>query len=405
MENNEHKIHIVTLPDIGEGVVEGEIIEWLKKVGDALKQDEPVVIVMTDKATVELPAPHPGTLTKQHYKTGEIAIKGLPLYEIALAGRLPEQNEKPSLPPISSPSKPAAPPAAKLPCSKRTVEGKALATPATRRIARELGIDLQNIQGSGPEGRILPQDFVPQRRSCSFEIPKFEDDEIEPLVGIPRLMAEKMALSKQTAAHFSYFEQLDATRLVALRSRYTIGAEKEGYHVTYMPFIIRALSLTLTRFPKVNSSLDLTNGQLIIHKQQNIGIAITTKLGLIVPVLTAVQEMSLEEIVKNYEAIKNEAFQHKLHPQNMRGATITVSNFGVFGGGGAWATPIINYPETAILAVSRIQKQPMIRNGEIAARDALNLSWSFDHRVIDGDLAANFSHHFASLLQNPAPLL
>lgn len=404
MNNNETKIHTVNLPDIGEGVVEGEVIEWLKQIGDELKQDEPVVIVMTDKATVELPSPYPGTLKKQYFQPGEIAIKDKPLYDIEIAGK---ENK------IDSIEIQHAKKSRTEKCSKDTSishqrnesEGKVLATPATRHLAKEIGIDINTIVGTGPEGRVTNKDLIQGKDKKNIAGPSYLDDEIRPLVGIRKLMAEKMALSKSKAAHFSYFEQLDATRLVKLRTHFNLEGIKEGIKVTYMPFLIKALSMTLKKFPEVNSTLDSTGSNLIIHKQHNIGIAMTTELGLIVPVLYGVQDMTLNEIAKEFESLKKDALSHKLKPEKMKGSTITISNFGVLGGGGMWATPVINYPEMAILAVAKIQKQPMVSNGELVVRDALNLSWSFDHRVIDGDLVANFSHHYAMLLQNPAPLL
>lgn len=399
------KIHTVTLPDIGEGVVEGEVIEWLKEVGEDLKQDEAVVIVMTDKATVELPAPYPGKLTKHYYAAGEVAIKDKPLYdieteEIVAKKKVREQKKIDKTPlPEKEVKKTAI-----TPCANH----KSLATPPTRKLAKDLGININEIAGTGNDGRVTVEDLkksIPHTKAQHVEIPRFPDDEVKKFSGIPHLMAESMLLSKSNAPHFSYFEQVDATRLIQLRQRFKREGIKEGIPITYMPFIIRALSLSINKYPHVNSALNNDMSELIIHNQHNIGIAITTDLGLIVPVLRAVQDMSIEEIIRNYELLKNDALQRKLKSKDMKGSTITISNFGVLGGGGMWATPIINYPEVAILAIGRIQKRPVVRNGEIAVRDTLNLSWSFDHRVIDGDTAANFSHYFASLLQNPAALL
>lgn len=406
-------IHTVCLPDIGEGVVEGEVIEWLKNVGDALKQDEPVVVVMTDKATVELPSPYPGTLAKQYSAVGQTAIKGKPLYDIALATPIDPPPIKaveitktasgcPFLPPKDVPNQ-------RLTRQPASNSHKALAAPPIRKLAKELGIDINAIQGKGSQGQVTREDmqaYVANHRALSsVEFPRFPDDSVEPLAGIPRLMAEKMALSKQHAAHFSYFEQIDATRLVQLRENIKKETIKEGIHLTYMPFLIRALSLSIQQYPKINSCVNMENHTYILHKQQNIGIAINTPLGLIVPVLRGVQALSLEEIIKEYDRLKTAALAHQLRPQDMKESTISISNFGVLGSGGMWATPVINYPEVAILAIARIQKRPLVKNGELLVRDTLNLSWSFDHRIIDGDMAANFSRHYGHILQHPIALL
>lgn len=406
-------IHTVNLPDIGEGVVEGEVIEWLKDVGDELKQDEAVVVVMTDKATVELPAPYPGKLAKQYFSAGETAIKDKPLYDITLVEAAVVKKSKPSKPAIKA-EKPHTPQKKesarhRFPCPHSPSHSKTLATPPIRKLAKELSIDINDIRGTGPDGRVTREDL---RNYCSsskqqhpIDLPRFSDDSIEPIVGIPRLMAERMAQSGQNAVHFSYFEEVDATRLIQLRENVKKQATEEGIHLTYMPFFIKALSLSCKQFPKINSSIDMDNYELIIHKQQNIGIAINTKLGLIVPVMKDVQEMTLEDIIKEYDKLKTAAINHKLNSKAMKGSTITISNFGVLGGGGMWATPVINYPEVAILAVARIQKRPIVKNGELMIRDTLNLSWSFDHRIIDGEMAASFSNFYSDLLQNPARLV
>lgn len=404
------KIHTVTLPDIGEGVVEGEVIEWLKNVDDTVAQDEPVVIVMTDKATVELPSPYPGKLVKQYYRPGEISIKGKPLYDLEL-----EEGQK-AIPKQQAKLKESV---ASKPCpsfekeqvhlkEKAVQENEILALPSTRQLAKEMGIDISKIKGTGKEGRIVPEDlrnYVRDQSSDSHPSPfsQLPGDEEIPIIGIKNLMARKMAESKRKIPHFSYFEKTDVTRLVKLRQKFKEEAKKQNIQVTYMPFLIRALCLTLKKFPQFNSSID--NNKLIIHHQYNIGVAMASVLGLIVPVIKNVQDLSLIDLIHAYEDLKNKAVSNKLHPNDMKDATITISNFGVLGDGGLWATPIINYPEVAILAVNRIQKQPLVRNHEIVIRDTLNLSWSFDHRIIDGDQASAFSHHYAKLIENPAPLL
>jgi pyruvate dehydrogenase E2 component (dihydrolipoamide acetyltransferase) len=403
------KIVTVNLPDIGEGVVEGEVIEWLKKLNDPVTQDEPVVIVMTDKATVELPAPCPGVLVKQYFREGEISIRDKPLYDIETSEEVTvKQVQSEKVPEkIEEKQKKSAAVKSDIQIKKRS---KALAAPPVRKLAKDLEIDINQVNGSGDNGIVTREDvtkYCTQNREAESvtAITRLPDSEERPLMGIRNLMAQRMTESKKNIPHFSYFEQVDATRLVQLRQSFKEEASKQDTIVTFMPFILKALSICLKRYPIVNSSVDISKNVIVVHHQHNIGLAITTKQGLIVPVLKGVQAMTLQELILAYEELKHRALSGKLLPSDMRDATITVSNFGVLGGGGLWATPIINYPEAAILAIARIQKLPLVRNGVIVARDTLNLSWSFDHRIIDGDLAASFSHYISTLLQNPAPLL
>lgn len=345
-------------PDIGEGVVEGEVIEWLKQEGDSVAKDEPVVTVMTDKATVEIPSPHPGKLHKVHVAKGAVAKVGEPLFAIALEG------------------------------------GRPLATPKTRHLAKELSVSLEKVTPTGKEGRITEGD-----------VHGFATPNVTPLTGIPKLMARKMTESHQTIPTFSFVEQVEATRLVQLHHKVKQQAQEEGVSATYTPFLVRALSLALMKYPLVNSAYDAQREAVVAHEGHHIGVAFSTPQGLIVPVLKDVQDLSLEEIIRHFDALKQRARENALVPEEMRGGTITISNFGPLSPNGLFATPIINPPEAAILAVSRIHKVPLVVNDEVVAREVLYLSWSFDHRLIDGDLAARFSHTFAELLSNPAALL
>lgn len=398
------KIYTVKMPDIGEGVVEGEIIEWLKKEQEAVSQDEPVVVVMTDKATVELPSPYPGKIAKHYYQVGQTAIHDKPLYDIELADDVKVSPVIETMP---------APSVKQAPVQKAEIKtkeaGEALAAPYVRKMAQDLGIDIERIQGSGREGSVTEEDlkqFISSSKGRERVLPVgLAGDEAIPLVGVRHFMVRKMRESHDQIPHFSYFEQAEATRLVQLREKIKEEASKQSIHMTFMPFFIRALSLTIHHFPMINSSLDPSGDKLIVHKQQNIGIAIASAAGLIVPVLKGVQDLKFEELIKAYETLKKKALENKLQPQEMKEATITLSNYGVLGGKGLWATPIINFPEVAILAVARIQKQPIAKHNEVLASDVLDLSWSFDHRVIDGDLAASVSQYFSKLVQNPAQLL
>lgn len=404
------QIFTVNLPDIGEGVVEGEVIEWLKKEGDSLKQDEPVVVVMTDKATVELPAPHPGVLAKQYFKPGEVAIKGKPLYDIQLEAPLTKPEKPASLKPEQPTSTRVEKKEAPLSKDERQPcchQGTALAIPPVRKLAKDLGIDINQVKGTGREGRVTVADLqqVASSKTAKSEVLRLPDDEEVSVHGIPLLMAKRMALSHAHIPQFSYFEEIDAGRLVSMRDKFKEGASKEKVSVTYMPFFIRALVLTIKKFPLINSSFDSESHTLLVHKHFNIGIAVSTPYGLIVPVLKDAQNLSLEDLIRSYETLKTKALEKQLSSSDMKEATITISNYGSLAGGGKWATPVINYPEAAILAVARIQKQPAVKDDQIFIKETLNASWSFDHRIVDGDTASTCSHYFSSLIQNPARLL
>lgn len=400
---------IVNLPDIGEGVVEGEVIDWLKKEGDPLKQDEPVVIVMTDKATVELPAPKPGTLHKIYLKPGEIAIKGKPVYSIQLAEGeiIPAEVKSEGKAVAPSPALKTAPcPLTSAVPSSDTSTG-VLALPSTRHLAKNLGIELGTIQGSGKNGRIEIRDLKSTPGSIhEEEQPLRLPDSVEvPLIGIPLLMAKKMTEAKTFVPHFSYFEQADASRIVKLKDSVKQRGIEEGIKVTWTPFFLRALSLTIAKFPIMNTSVDMKNHKILQHVHQNIGIAMASPLGLIVPVLRDVQQMSFRELILAFEDLKSRALSNQLKPNEFKEGTVSLSNFGVLGGGGQWATPIIHHPQVAILAIARVQKQPVVKNDTVVPCDVVNLCWSFDHRIIDGDLAAGISDHFTKLIENPAQLL
>lgn len=397
---------IVNLPDIGEGVVEGEVIDWLKKEGDLLKQDEPVVIVMTDKATVELPAPKPGKLHKLYLKPGEIAIKGKPVYSIELAeGEIIPAEYKTATKAKDAPC-PAKVSVKSVPTSSDTTTN-VQTLPSTRQLAKKLGIDLNTVQGSGKDGRIEIADLtssLPEAQEIEQPL-RLEDSEEIPLIGIRYLMAKKMTEAKTYIPHFSYFEQAEASRIVKLKDSVKQKGLDEGIHVTWTPFFIRALSLTIQKFPIMNASVDMKNHKVLQHIHHNIGIAMASPLGLIVPVLRDVQLMSFRELILAFEDLKKRALSNQLKPNEFKEGTVSLSNFGVLGGGGQWATPIIHHPQVAILAIARVQKQPIVKNGAVEACDVVNLCWSFDHRIIDGDLAASISDHFTKLIENPAILL
>lgn len=423
------KIITVALPDIGEGVVEGEVIEWRKQIGDAIAKDEAVVVVMTDKATVELPSPVAGKLSSQHRKVGEIAVKDQPLYEVEVAQEAEAKVEEKAQEIKQSAQAPEPVKEEKkspTPCPlkgfiEKTGE-KALATPHTRHLAKELHLDINQVPGSGENGRVLEEDLVQfhkqryepviQAKSSGRAAPEIhsstpvlhmEGDEEQSMAGLRHIIAEKMVESKFIVPHFSFFDQADATHLAVLRE--TIMKEASKYHVnvTFMPFFIKALSLALNKHPLINSSVDMAADKLIIHKHHNIGIAARGPNGLLVFTIKNVQEMSLYDVINAYNELSQKLKAGKLERSELQESTITISNFGPLGG--QWATPIINYPETAILGLAKVTKQPVVKDDAVVIRQMLNLSWSFDHRVIDGEAAAAICNTYINLIENPTQII
>lgn len=340
---------VFRMPDIGEGVAEGEVIRWLKNEGEFVKKDEPVLTVMTDKATVELPSPYEGRLLKQFYKEGEMAQKGTPLYEVETTG-----------------------------------EVAALASPQVRKAAQEKGIKLEEVKGSGPEGRVLLHDLDATQKTAR---------EVTPLHGIPLAMALKMTESKAQIPHFSYFDQADAEML---------SAKVRETKASFMPYFIKALSEVLTQYPVLNSSYDEEKRGLIFHPHHHIGIAVATSYGLVVPVLKNVESLSLAQIAEKYTQLVEAAKAQKLPAEAFKEGTFTLSNFGALSERGQFATPLIPYPQAGILATARIKPQPAVHEGKLTVRLLLNCSWSFDHRLIDGALAAKISDAFIQRIENPS---
>lgn len=399
-------VYTFCLPDIGEGIVEGEVVEWLKKVGDAVAQDEPVVVVMTDKATVELPSPYPGKISKHYYQPGEIALKDKPLYDIELSEGDVAAPQGPAVTETDQPKNtPKAKEVPKKTAARKNRHEKALAIPKVRKEAEEWELDLDQIAGTGPGGRVTEEDLhhaLKQRRVSGSSVNQ-EGDSEKQLVGIRGLMARKM--DETHIPQFSYFEQANATRLIQLRQNIREKAAEDGINLSFTPFFIRALSMTMKQFPQINASIDMLVGKVFLHRHHHIGIAMATPQGLIVPVLKVVETMGFTEVVHAYEELKVKANAGKLSAADMKGATLTMSNFGVLDGEGMWATPMISAPEVAILAVARMRKVPVVKSGEVVVGDMLPLSWSFDHRLIDGELAAEVSHYFSTLIKDPALLL
>jgi 2-oxoglutarate dehydrogenase complex dihydrolipoamide succinyltransferase (E2) component len=399
------------LPDIGEGVAEGEVVKWLVKEGAEVKENEPLVEIMTDKVNVEIPSPKKGTVLKLMAKEGDVVNVGQVLLVIGEKG---EQVKTPSQELIGAStqiaSKANAPEAVSLSTSALKKPPEILATPATRKLARDLSIDLSQVSGTGPSGRITDEDVQRFKKSgpkpVAIAVTTSGRQGIEeriPLRGIRRKTAERMVKSKHTAAHVTHVDEVDMTEIVQLREKTRETAEKRGVKLTYLPFIIKALIPALKKYPYLNATLDDEKEQIVLKKYYNIGIATDTDQGLVVPVLKDADHKSVTQLAEEIGRLSEKARAGQLTLDEIQGSTFTITNVG--GIGGVFATPIINYPEVAILGVHKITKRPVVKENQIVIRDMTYLSVSFDHRALDGAMAAEFMNVIKQYLEDPKLLL
>ena len=443
------------LPDIGEGTVEGEIVKWLVKPGDLLTEDQPMVEVMTDKATVVLPSPRAGTVVETRGKEGDIAKVGAVIVVIATegAGAKPAATASASKPaPAPVPAPVGATHASPSPAAASAPAGDARsirATPATRKLAREMGIDLAHIPGSGRLGQVTREDVEKAAGSGVAEETRFttaitplqqaamavsgpgalgpsaalaasmsrvplktipapavsgeKREERTPFRGLRKKIAEKMHISKTTAAHFTYVEDCDFTELGKVRASLKPRAEEYGVKLTYLPFFFKAMALTLRRHPKLNSMLDEKTQEWVVKHYYNIGISVDTPTGLIVPVVKHCESRSILSIAAELQRVADEARAGKSKLDDIQGGTITVTSVGNIGG--VLATPIINFPEVAIVGLNKIAPRPVVRDGQIVIRDMAYLAISLDHRLVDGADGARFMTDLVKLLENPAGMM
>jgi pyruvate/2-oxoglutarate dehydrogenase complex dihydrolipoamide acyltransferase (E2) component len=383
------------LPDIGEGVVEGEIIRWLIEVGDEVEEDQPMVEVMTDKATVELPSPVKGRVLECRGAEGDTIDVGATLVVIDTGREEPAARE------VSAPARPEVREVPKA-TGRRRAPDSVLTTPAVRRLAQARDIDLSKVKGSGPGGRILEEDLESPGETTS-ETPGPEGAEFQaiPYRALRRRIGEHLTRSKRSAVHYSYIEEADVTQLVELRRRFLAG--DEARRITYLPFILKAVVSGLRAFPLLNSSLDEERGEIRLHKRYHIGIATATPEGLVVPVVRDVERKPLLELSEEVRRFTDAARRGELAAKDLKGSTFTATSLGPLGG--LAATPVINYPEVAILAVHKIDERPVVRRGNIVIRNMMNLSISLDHRVVDGAVGAQFMQHVIRRLEAPGLML
>jgi pyruvate dehydrogenase E2 component (dihydrolipoamide acetyltransferase) len=422
------------LPELGEGVHEGELIQWKVKLGDVVKFDQPLCEIMTDKATVEIPSAIEGKVTEFHAKEGEtvhvdqlmLSFDGAGAASTAVAGKsaapaasshAPAPAQKAAAP-VAAPQAPskvaptsAAPAAYSSKASADTsISGRVLAAPSTRRFAREQGVDLTRVQPTGPNGRVMREDVEKSGHggttTATRAYPQGGEERV-PFRGLRKKISEKMRLSKDHAAHFTYVEEADATELVKLRAAAKEIGAASGVKVTYLPFIMKAMVACLRKYPILNSSLDEAAGELVYKHYFNIGLSIQTDDGLTAPVVKNVEHKTIMEIAKEIQDLVDRARHKKLTNDDFAGSTITLTNAGSIGG--LFATPIINYPEVAILGFNKIFRKPVaIKRGGaevVEIRDWTYFSISLDHRVVDGAVGAEFMKMFITYIENPALLM
>ena len=401
------------LPDIGEGVHEGEVVKWFVKEGDPIQENDPVVEVMTDKVTVQIPSPVTGKVLQLRAKEGEVVKVGATLVVFGEAGEAaPTRPTAPARPTVlpSAPAKSTAPP-------PPPSTGEALAAPAVRRLAKELNVNLGALRGTGPQGRITEDDVrkgaqtpaMTPKPATSLAPPAAVSvrpaqggEERIPIHGLRKRIFEKMAKSNVTAAHFTYVEEVDMSQLVHLRDHLKETAERKGLKLTFLPFFIKSILGALKEFPTLNASVDDERGEIVLKKYYHIGIATATDEGLTVTVVHDADKKDLWGLAKELERLSNAAREKRLALEDVLGSTFTITSLGKEGG--ILATPIINWPEVAILGVHRIEKRPVVRNDQVVIREMMYLSCSFDHRVIDGHVGAAFVQNVRNSLEHPALL-
>jgi pyruvate dehydrogenase E2 component (dihydrolipoamide acetyltransferase) len=408
-------------PDIGEGLTEGEIVRWLVKEGDEIKEGQPLVEVETDKALAEIPSPKTGVILKILAKEKEIVKVGQVIVifgekgeaytappprprSVGVVGELEEAPEE--VPVVATKVEPARP---------SLVGEHALATPAIRALAKELGVDINKVQGTGPEGRVLEKDvrqFAGGKEKPVEEVKKpvkvkkydlYGYVERIPLRGVRRSIAKAMVKSKYTAPHVTAMDEADVTALWKIREKEKKAAEKKGIKLTILPFIIKAVIAGLSEHPYLNASLDDENEEIILKKYFNIGVATDTNEGLMVPVVKNAKDKSILQIADELTKLVEKARNRTIDLADLKGGTFTISNYGALGG--IYATPIINYPEVAILGVGKIKDTPVVRNGKLVVRKILSLALSFDHRVVDGGEGARFLNTVIARLEDPDLIL
>jgi len=431
--------HVFKFPDIGEGLEEGTIVEWYVKKGQEVESGQSLVQVETDKVTTDIPSPKTGTIAALYGKEGETINVGDPLAEIEIEGvegeeAVEEEQKQPAGPTEEGVEEEegagvvgtieVAGDGSHLPSSDEGVEAKeeeaeekpkkkALATPVARALAKDLGVDINKIKGTGPGGRVMKEDihnYVDQQgKSTGKAVPAAEAEpaqevEYEDMTQIRKTIAKNMSRSKQNAAHMSVMDEVEISELVRIRSKYKEKYKDEGLKLNYLPFILKATALALKKHRQLNAEMDMDNGKMIYKKYYNIGIAVDTDKGLVVPVIKNVDKLSIYELAQKTNEIAEKARKGELSMEDMKDGTFTITSYGSIGG--QFAVPVINYPQAGILGIGRILKKPVVNNqDEVVPGNILPLSMSVDHRIVDGGEVSRFLNTMMSYLGDPINLI
>jgi pyruvate dehydrogenase E2 component (dihydrolipoamide acetyltransferase) len=383
------------LPDLGEGVTEAEVDRWLVSEGDVVGEDDPLVELITDKATAEIPSPYEGVVSRIHVKAGEVVPVGTVLITIGEDAR--------AAPPPPPPPPQAASPVSTAPAAASETSssnGSTKAMPPVRKLARDLGVDIANVRGTGPGGRVLREN-VEAAAGGARPAASRPGGRREPLRGVRRLIAERMSAAHRIVPPVTHVEECDVTELDATR-KLVNERNPDELKLTYMPFIVKAVVAGLRSYPALNASLDEDAGEIVYHERYDVGIAVDTPAGLVVPVVRDADRKRLREVAADVDRLARAAREGTLRSDDLRDPTFTISSPGPFGG--LMATPIVFHPQSAILGVHRASERPVVREGQIVIRQMMNLSITFDHRILDGMTAAKFVLDVAKLLEHPAAL-
>lgn len=403
-------------PDVGEGITEGEIVKWHVKEGDEVKEDQTLAELETDKAVVEIPSPYKGTILKIHFKEKDIIKVGEVLVTIGKKGETLQEAEAVSSDKASPiEEKPAHGIVGEIVENDKEIKDIS-ATPKVRRMAKKMGVDIKTVMGSGPSGRIIEEDIqkateqaIPPKseKKTAFKIISKYDFygtlERLPLRGIRRATAKRMVESVSKAAHVCHMDEADVTELVKIRGELKGKAEEQNIKLTYLPFIIKAVVASLKAHPLLNAMMDEDKEEIIIKKYYNIGVAVDIPDGLIVPVVKSVDQKTLFMLAEEIQNLAKSARDRTLDMADLKGGTFSITNVGMIGG--EFATPLINFPEVAILATMKIADRARVANGAVVVKKTLPLCLAFDHRVIDGAEVARFMNDLINLLENPSLLL
>ncbi|HLR80344.1 MAG TPA: dihydrolipoamide acetyltransferase family protein [Bacillota bacterium] len=416
------------LPDIGEGIHEGEIVKWFVKEGDEIEEDDTLCEVQNDKAVVEIPSPVTGTVEKIHVDEGSVAIVGDTLISIDAEGYEADEDESVEQEASEETEVATEPATDKRGTAEKTVahperdeahdERLVIAMPSVRKYARENDVNIRDVKGTGKNGRVLKEDIdrylsgeqenqvdstsedIEHKEVATAKLSEGEYVETrEQISGIRKVIAEAMVHSKTTAPHVTLMDDVDVTELVAHRQRFKSIAAEQNIKLTYLPYVVKALVSALKKYPILNAAVDDETNEIIHKHYYNVGIAADTDRGLLVPVVNHADRKSIFEISQEINQLAERARNGKITSEEMKGASSTITNIG--SAGGQWFTPVLNYPEAAILGIGRIAEKPIVRNGEIVIAPVLALSLSFDHRIVDGATAQLALNQIKRLLNDP----